>query len=474
MNPSASIPSAAAPPVEEALRASEERFRAITDQMADVVFVTDDRGFITTISAAARTVFGFDPAEMLHRQFTDFLQPSEIPRAVAEYQKTLQTGEATRDLELRMKRRDGTLFPGELNASVFRLAGTSGTLGVIRDITERQRAQEALQQVRANLEATLQALPDLMFEVDREGRIHDYRAPHPQFLYAPPSAFLGKLAREVLPAEVATVIEKAIAKAAERGRHTGSVYELQMTEGARWYDLSIAAKGDPRSPQARFVALTRDITERRRAEQKLETALAEKTVLLREVHHRVKNSLQAMISLMRLRDDQIQDPAMRQLLAQLEEQARTMALVYEQLYQAGDLARVQMQTYLQELARNVFRAFGGARAIQLRIEAEGVMFEAERAMPCGLIVNELVTNALKYAFPADFAGTPIIRVGLRPCEGKFELQVTDNGVGLPAGLDREHLRSLGLRLVQLWATHQMDGTLSTDTAHGTAYVITFA
>ena len=157
----------------------------------------------------------------------------------------------------------------------------------------------------------------------------------------------------------------------------------------------------------------RDITERRKAEEKLTAALEEKEVLLREVHHRVKNNLQAMIYLIEMQSAQIKSESTRQFLRELQEQARAMSLVYEQLYQSDNLAQVAMRPYLQQLAVGVVQAIAPEREIQLELKLAPVSLDVSLAMPCGLIVNELITNTIKYAFPASFEGDRKLLISLK-------------------------------------------------------------
>jgi two-component system cell cycle sensor histidine kinase/response regulator CckA len=146
------------------------------------------------------------------------------------------------------------------------LLGDGRALMALTDVTERMRAEEALRRAHEQLRATLDALPDLLFEVDRDGRIYDFRAPRPGLLYLPSQEFLGRTVNEIIPEEAASVIMDAIGQAIETGRHAGAVYPLETPAGLGWFELSVAAKGDPGAPGACFIALIRDITERKQAE----------------------------------------------------------------------------------------------------------------------------------------------------------------------------------------------------------------
>jgi two-component sensor histidine kinase len=222
-----------------------------------------------------------------------------------------------------------------------------------------------------------------------------------------------------------------------------------------------------------YSAAQQELAERKRAEEQIKAALAEKEILLREVHHRVKNNLQAIIALISMQAEQIGDARTTQSLKELQERAYTMALVYEQLYQSENLAQIPMKPYLQDLSAHVFQAFGGGRAIKLSVEATPVSLDVETALPCGLIVNELLTNALKYSFPGGSKDGAEVQVEFRAEAATYTLVVSDNGVGLPPGLDWRKARTMGLRLVSFWATHQLGGKLEVDNRQGTTFQITF-
>ena len=222
-----------------------------------------------------------------------------------------------------------------------------------------------------------------------------------------------------------------------------------------------------------LVAHARDITKYRLAEDKINAALNEKNSLLREVHHRVKNNLQAIIYLIEMQVEKIHDEKIRIFLMELQEQARTMSLVYEQLYQSDYLADVDMNWYLTNLATNVVQTFGTYKNIKLNIDAENILLDVETAMPCGLIVNELITNSIKYAFNENRIVQPQIEIVLQRQNNKIDIIVSDNGIGVPKDLDWENSDSLGLKLVNFWVKYQLRGTISLDSENGTKYLISF-
>jgi two-component sensor histidine kinase len=220
-----------------------------------------------------------------------------------------------------------------------------------------------------------------------------------------------------------------------------------------------------------LASLREQSDERERAKEGLEKLLAEQRSLLREVHHRVKNNLQAIIHLVEIERDRIDDAKARGLLDGLRQRAETMALVYEQVYQSPSVARVDMAAYLEALGGRLRELLRADRPIEVVVAVGHVTLDVAQAMPCGLIVNELVTNAFKHAFPPGVPAEGRITIGLTQANGTARLEVADDGVGLPTGQARGG--AVGLELVSLWATHQLGGRLTVRHDRGTAFVVEF-
>jgi len=217
-----------------------------------------------------------------------------------------------------------------------------------------------------------------------------------------------------------------------------------------------------------------DITERQRAQQRLEDALLEKTVLLNEVHHRVKNNLQVVTSLLNLQADYAADPRLRAILAESCGRVKAMALTHQLLYERKDFSRLDLGDYLNRLVQSIrssYRGTGDRIGLRLDVPESHVQLDLERAVPCGLLINELVTNAFKHAFAGERHGEILIQVN-EDSDGLICLCVSDNGVGLPPDSALAQGSSLGLQLVQLFV-EQLHGTLSIGREAGTQFSIQF-
>lgn len=217
-----------------------------------------------------------------------------------------------------------------------------------------------------------------------------------------------------------------------------------------------------------------DITERKRAQQRIEKALEEKTVLLKELHHRVKNNLQMISSLLNLQAGNVGDPRLREVLDECQNRVKAMGLTHQLLYEHKDFSRVDLGEYLSRLAQlllSAYRTRGRRITLNLVLPPDRHYIGLEKAIPCGLAVNELVTNAFKHAFPDDRQGE--ITISLTPDEdSRVLLSVADNGIGLPSGFDLSTARSLGLRLLPLLAD-QMQGNVTVGCDNGSRFELRF-
>jgi len=252
--------------VEAALRESTERNGTILKTAMDGFWLADPLGRLLEVNEAYCRMSGYSEHELLSMSIAD-LEAVENPEETAVHIHTVQSQGSDR-FESRHRRKDGAVFDVEISVQQGPIEGGL-MVAFLRDVSERKRLEEERRSLQEDLTATVEALPDLMFDVDREGRIFDFRAPNPGLLFAKPDDFLGKLVQEVLPPRAARVACDAITDAVRTGSHMGSGFPLAMPDGERWFELSIAAKGGPDGGRERFVVLSRDITERKRGEELL-------------------------------------------------------------------------------------------------------------------------------------------------------------------------------------------------------------
>jgi len=213
--------------------------------------------------------------------------------------------------------------------------------------------------------------------------------------------------------------------------------------------------------------------ERKRAEGQIKASLKEKEVLLQEIHHRVKNNIQVIISLLRLQAEKIGDKKYAELLKESQDRIGSMALVHEELYKSKDFANIDFGEYVKSLVKNLYTSYGvDANKIRLNVEVESIRFDLGNAIPCGLIINELGSNSLKHAFPDERDGK--IEISLKEInEDDIELTVTDDGVGIPKSLNIKQTDTMGMNLIKVLAEHQLGGKIGLDRTDGTQFKINF-
>jgi two-component sensor histidine kinase len=248
---------------------------------------------------------------------------------------------------------------------------------------------------------------------------------------------------------------------------SAALHRNQVEQEQHIRDLTLALQGTDQE-------LLREITECRRAEKDLEVALRDRTVLLQEIHHRVKNNLQVISSLLDMQSLISQDPEIERILQDSRNRVKAVALIHEALYQSADLANIHLENYVQDLTGHLLHVYGSqAPGVIIHTQVDPVALSIDIAIPCGLLLNELVSNALKHAFPVQSEAPGRIWVKFRSQpEGQFTLIVGDNGVGLPPDSLSEDVSSLGLQLVAM-LTQQLNGTLEIDRGVGTRFTISF-
>ena len=221
--------------------------------------------------------------------------------------------------------------------------------------------------------------------------------------------------------------------------------------------------------------LEKKIAEQERVERELTASLREKEILLHEVHHRVKNNMQVITSLLKIQSGYVRDDDVREMFEECQNRILAMSLVHEKLYKSKDIANVDFKEYIKTLLHDVFWSYGygfGTGRIKLKMNVDDVSLGVSDAMSCGLIINELVSNSLKHAFPEGRSG----EVSVSLCstgKDKFELVVGDDGVGMPQHLDFRSVETLGMHLIILMAEDQLRGTIELDITDGTEFKVTF-
>jgi PAS domain S-box-containing protein len=462
---------------EEALRESEERFVLFMDHFPDVVFMKDLKGRLVYANKAYKRRGGHKKKEDWYGKTNDQLWPPETAASFNKGdQEVLSKGRSMEFIES-LPHPDGQIRTQM--TTKFRVLKDDEPAylgGIGLDITDHKLAEEALRESEEKFRLlTEQSLLGIVIIQDglvkyvneAASGIAEYSIE--EVLDWKPNEF-GKL---FYPDDLEFVMEQAQKK--QEGTEdvvTHYSYRMLTKSGkVKWVDQY--------SKTITFVGKTADlitiidITESKLAEDRIKASLEEKEILLREIHHRVKNNMQVVISLLSLQSDKIKDQQYVEMLKESQDRIKSMALIHEKLYQSKDFANIDFDGYVKALVNSLFVSHGAnPDKIASKIEIKDISLGLDYAIPCGLIINELVSNSLKYAFPNEREGE--IGIGLqKTSENEVELTVSDNGIGIPEELDFGTIESLGLDLVKVLAEHQLGGKIELKRAGGTSFSIRF-
>ncbi len=475
---------------EEALRLNEARFRTLVETSSDVLYLMSPDwlemrqlqggGFLTDTEKPNRD------------WLLQYIHPDDQPQVIAAIDEAIRS-KSSFVFEHRVRQADGAL--GWTLSRAVPLLDENGDIiewfGAASDITERKRTEKTLRQALAEAEEGRRLLEAMMEYIPMGITIAD--APDVRIRrvsrYGRELTAKRREQIEGIPAEQHAenwqifCADGVTPAANEDLPLTRATQKGEVVEEEEWViarpdgtKIPILCKAAPiRDAEGRItggVIGWQDITERKQAEEAIKSSLAEKEVMLKEIHHRVKNNMQVISSLVDLQAAEIEDPAIRKIFQDVVYRIRSMAMVHEKLYQSSDLAWLDFADYAQSFLGYLWRAQGSAASgIKLNLDLKPVLLSVNVAIPCGLILNELVSNALKHAFVGRDSGN--VTVALHgDGQSRVRLVVNDDGIGLPAELDWEKSYSLGLRLVQMLA-RQIHAEVNVISDKGTGFTITF-
>ncbi len=418
--------------------------------------------------------FGYSREELLAGlvPFASMVHPDDLQRVGREVQEYSTSGTDRFAQEYRMVTKDGEVRWVDDRTLVERNDDGLITFyqGIVIDITERKRVEEALRESEKKYQSLFGNAQVALFRTNiSDGKLLEINERYAKMAgYANVGDCMAEFNAADAWADPSARIDLRRIML-EKGYVTDYEAEIIRRDGAHiWILFSATVFPEPGFFEGSIV----DITERKQAEAALRSSLAEKDSLLKEVHHRVKNNLQIISSLLSLQGRKVQNREALDLLQDAQNRVRSMALLHETLYRSGNLARVDFPQYVKSICSHLVRSCAGnAENIRLRQDIADVALDMDQAIPAGLIISELVTNALKHAFPARAVGEISVELQVAG-EKNLVLRVSDNGVGLPAATRSQSSATLGLTLVKN-LSRQLDGQLSIEGEQGTVFEIVF-
>ncbi|WP_292346526.1 PAS domain S-box protein [Methanoregula sp. PtaB.Bin085] len=471
---------------EDALRASETRFRSLIQNSSDIIRILDRDRKIVYESTSSERILGYPAGSLVGRNPQDYIHPDDRERVSEDFREVIKGTNNGVPTEFRILKADGSyLWVDAIGTNLLGVPGVDGIVITIRPIEQRKQMENELRenQIRLATAMDMASLVNWEFDVntgmftfnDRFYALYGttaeqeggYRMPaetyvrefvHPDDVaYA--TSVIGNVASITDPNYSAEVEHRIIRRDGEM-RYVIVRFGVIMDKDGRVVRTRGANQDitNQKMMESEIRSLNRSLEQRvvQRTEE-LNKSLQEKELLLREIHHRVKNNLQIIISILRLQKRHITDPVTLTALMDGESRVRSMALVHEKLYRSKDLEHIDIGDYLKALTQYLFTTYAiEQRRIAFSVAIGDLSLDIQRAIPIGLILNELISNALKHAFPEGRKGE--VRITGKKEEDRILIFIEDNGVGFPDGLDWKHTQSLGMHLV-MTLIDQVRGTI---------------
>lgn len=467
--------------IAEALRESEERYRMLAETSPDMIFITDQEGIIRYVNKSGARAFNRQPDNLIGKNQLELFPPQIAEQHRDSIKNVFRSGEIfSSETEI--------IFPSNKMWIENRLVplrdttgNISGILGISRDITHRKRLNDALLESEERYKIVTSMTSDYMFivTIGNEGNVVL------SYVSDNYGNITGRTIDEMItPAEWKSIIHPddrdcfmQFFKEHMESDQPGEIECRSFVKSGRerWIQIFVKPKIDEKTRRPyMIVGAVKDITERKRAEEALKSSLNEKEILLKEIHHRVKNNLQIISSLLSLQIERINDEHLLQEFHDYRNRVNTMAMIHEKLYQSENYSNIDFSDYITTLADELISNFTvTGTPVSHDLHLEKVDLTINQAIPCGLIINEVITNSIKYAFPPTWKGSAKITILLhQDTDNTITLQISDNGIGFSNEHNFHNAKTLGLSLIDL-LTRQIDATLQYEGIKGASYTIKF-
>jgi len=458
---------------EEALHNSEEFSLSLLSNSPYPILVINADTSIKYVNPAMERLTGFSSADIVGIKAPyPWWTEETLKKTSRDLKQAFQKGAG--QFEESFQKKNGDRFQVEITSRpVIQEGKLKYYLAMCVDISERKQAEEELKSSEERLKIMFEYAPDAYYLNDRKGTFIDGNIAAEEITGYKKEELIGKsfLKLKLLPTKMIPKAAKLLALNII-GKPTGpNEFVLNRKDGTQ---VPVEIMTYPVKIKGKMVALgiARDITERKKTEEKMKASLKEKEVLLKEIHHRVKNNMQIISSLLNLQSAKIKDKNMQEIYKVSQDRIRTMALIHEKLYKSEDLASINFAKYIQSLTVHLFHSYRvNTDIVRLNTDIEDIHLDINTAIPCALIINELVSNSLKHAFPGGKRGEITVKLHSDK-QGKRTLVVSDNGIGFPEDFDLQKSDSLGLLLVTD-LTKQINGTIKFDRIVGVTTRIVF-
>ncbi len=453
---------------------SEKRFRMLINNSTDLIRILDKEGKIIFDSPSSERILGYPEGFFIDKSPMEFIHPDDQDNVKNDLEEVYKNRNPGIPTEFRIRKADGSYLPVEsVSQNMLNVSGINGIVVTTHPIKERKAMEDALRENEEKYRTLFEKSPNLAVLLGKNGVILDVNNATTKLAGLTKKDLIGK-----------NFSNLEIMFSEDMDFHLDKINNLLNGENIEPFESQVIDKnGNIHLVLVHLTAVMKDekivyilgigsdITEQKMAENEIRSSLKEKEILLTEIHHRVKNNMQIISSLLNLQKNYVEGTESLNILKESQNRVKSMAMIHEKLYKSNTLTHINIADYIQDLVSDLFYSYKAEeKMINRIIEIEDIEFNIETAIPCGLILNELISNCLKYSFPSGRTGEVYISLKLK--DDNYELIVKDNGIGLPDDIDYKNTDSLGLQLVNS-LIDQIDGEIELDRSHGTEFKITF-
>ena len=446
---------------------NEERYRNLFESANDAILVlkpwTEE---ILDANQNACELYGFSKEEFLNKSMVEL---SVNPELGEEKIKELIEKGSVKNGRTKQRKSDGSVMDIIYNASLIEYNGEKVIITINRDDTLRKKSEEEL----LKLSTAVQQSPESIIITNLDGKIEYVNRGFIELTGYASEEVIGANPRMLQSGFTPFEIYKDMWDSILNGRvWYGELLNKKKNSDLYWQSVSITPIKNAENKITHYLSIQENITEKKAKDEKLRNSLKEKETMLKEIHHRVKNNLQIVSSLLKLQSQFLKNKDDILIFEDSQRRIRAMSLIHQNLYNSENLSSIDFGDYVKKLVRDLFASFNVPSAkVSYDIKIDGIFLDIETSIPCGLLINELVSNSLKYAF--NGSGDSVVSISLdREDETGYKLMVGDNGKGIPADIDFRKTNSLGLQLV-CSLTEQLEGTITLDNSHGAEFNIDF-
>ncbi|MFO7445755.1 MAG: CHASE domain-containing protein [Ignavibacteriaceae bacterium] len=454
-----------------ATRQLSRQLEQILESTGEGIFGVNLKGYCTFINKSAVEMLGYNRHEYIGRKMHNFIHHTTDDGSLYEFDecpiiKATRDGKERRiDSEI-FWRADGSSFYVEYFANpIIHHGEIKGAVVTFTDITERLKSEEEVKELATRLKDTLESITDAFFTLDYQWNFKYLNKEAEKLLLKNGNELINNNIWEIFPEAVNSSLHEKFRKAVTDNQAVD--FEVYFAPIGKWIEIHVYPS------KYGLTVISRDISERMESKEKIEASLKEKDVLLKEIHHRVKNNLQIIASLLNLQLQSLKEDGIIEVLKESQNRIKSMALIHEKLYMATNMSRINFSNYVNDLIRHLLRSYNSDIAdVKLIIDMEDINIDIDKTVSLGLAINELVSNSLKHAFDFTQTNNAEIYLEMKTQGDKIKLVVGDNGKGFPDNIDYKNTTSLGLQLVNA-LIKQIDGSITLESKSGTKFIVIF-